>query len=249
MVPPWQMPGAVPFNSVLAIGSRHALDDVVLAHRDLAFLQSTGGTTGAPKGAMLSHGNMVANVLQVAARIGRDLQDGVETLVIPLPLVHVSAMTGALAFFSKGARAVLVANPRDMPDFLKTLVRARPTAIIGVNTLFRALLDALEDVLALHPGVREAAAIGVDNARTGEAVQVLVVRSDARLGEAELLALCRMAQQRLLKAPCPPGWRVVCPTVCTGVAGRFRADRCLRAGAIIAQAAGFSALAHRAPPR
>ncbi len=142
MVPPWQMHHTVAYNTVLATGSRHALDDVALGHSDLAFLQYTGGTTGAAKGAMLSHGNMVANVLQVAAWVGRDLQDGVETLVIPLPLFHVFALTGALAFFSKGARAVLIVNPRDMPDFLRAIKRTRPTAIIGVNTLFRSLLDA-----------------------------------------------------------------------------------------------------------
>ena len=139
MVPPWQIAGALAFNRVLAIGSRNELDDVALAHGDLAFLQYTGGNTGAPKAAMTNHGNMVANVLQVAAWIGRDLKDGVETLVIPLPLYHVFALTGTLAFFSKGVPAVLIANPHDTPDFLKTLDRARPTAIIGVSTLFSGL--------------------------------------------------------------------------------------------------------------
>ena len=109
---------------------------------DLAFLQYTGGTTGVAKGAMLSHGNMVANVLQVAAWVSPNLKDGEETVVLPLPLYHVFALTGCLSFFSKGARAVLVANPRDMPAFIKTLKASQLTAIIGVNTLFRTLLDA-----------------------------------------------------------------------------------------------------------
>jgi long-chain acyl-CoA synthetase len=91
---------------------------------------------------MLTHGNMVGNVLQVAAWMSPNLHDGEETLVIPLPLYHVFALTGALSFFSKGAQAVLIVNPRDMPAFLKTLQQTRFSAIIGVNTLFRALLDA-----------------------------------------------------------------------------------------------------------
>ena len=142
MVPPWQLPGAVNFRHALAEGRALTPGDVRLTHDDLAFLQYTGGTTGAAKGVMLSHGNMVANVLQVAAWMSPSLQDGKETLVIPLPLYHIFALTGALSFFSKGAQTVLVANPRDMPDFLKVLRASRFTAIIGVNTLFRALLDA-----------------------------------------------------------------------------------------------------------
>ena len=142
MVPPWQLPGAVNFRHALAEGRALTPGDVRLTHDDLAFLQYTGGTTGVAKGVMLSHGNMVANVLQVAAWMSPSLQDGKETLVIPLPLYHIFALTGALSFFSKGAQTVLVANPRDMPAFLKVLRASRFTAIIGVNTLFRALLDA-----------------------------------------------------------------------------------------------------------
>ncbi len=142
LVPPWQLAGAVDFNHALAAGRAQALDEVELTRDDLAFLQYTGGTTGVAKGAMLTHGNMVANVLQVAAWMSPNLNDGEETLVIPLPLYHVFALTGCLSFFSKGAQTVLVANPRDMPAFLKTLRQTRFTAIIGVNTLFRALLDA-----------------------------------------------------------------------------------------------------------
>ncbi len=141
-VPPWQLDGALDFRQVLAAGAKHSLDEVVLTHDDLAFLQYTGGTTGVAKGAMLSHGNMVANTLQVAAWMSPNLKPGEETLVIPLPLVHVFALTGALSFFGIGAKTVLVANPRDMPAFLKALKASQLSAIIGVNTLFRALLDA-----------------------------------------------------------------------------------------------------------
>ncbi len=142
LVPPWRLTGAVDFRRALAAGRSQTLDDVPLQHGDLAFLQYTGGTTGVAKGAMLSHGNMVANVLQVGAWMSPNLNDGEETLILPLPLYHVFALTGALSFFSKGAQAVLIANPRDLPAFLQVLRQTRFTAIIGVNTLFRALLDA-----------------------------------------------------------------------------------------------------------
>ena len=142
LVPPWHLPGAVDFRSALAAGRERTLDDIDLRHSDLAFLQYTGGTTGVAKGAMLSHGNMVANVLQVGAWMSPNLNDGEETLILPLPLYHVFALTGALSFFAKGAQTVLIPNPRDLPAFLKVLRHTRFTAIIGVNTLFRALLDA-----------------------------------------------------------------------------------------------------------
>ena len=141
MVPSFNLPGAVEFNDVLDAGAALALAEPALTHDDLAFLQYTGGTTGVAKGAMLTHGNMVANVLQVAAWVARDLQDGAETAVIPLPLYHVFALTCSLAFIRKGARTVLIANPRDLKAFIKTLKEVPFTAIIGVNTLFRALLD------------------------------------------------------------------------------------------------------------
>jgi len=142
LVPSWQLSGAVAFNRALAAGRAQVFEEVTLTGDDLAFLQYTGGTTGVAKGTMLTHRNMVANVLQVAAWVSPNLRDGEETVVIPLPLYHVFALTGCLSFFSKGAQTVLVANPRDMPAFIKTLRHTRFTAIIGVNTLFRAMLDA-----------------------------------------------------------------------------------------------------------
>jgi long-chain acyl-CoA synthetase len=142
MVPAWRLPGSVGWRDALAAGRKQPLDAVALGHDDLAFLQYTGGTTGVAKGAQLSHGNMVANVLQVGVWMSPNLREGEETLILPLPMYHVFALTGALSFFSQGAQAVLIANPRDMPEFLKVLGRVRFTVIIGVNTLFRSLLDA-----------------------------------------------------------------------------------------------------------
>jgi long-chain acyl-CoA synthetase len=142
MVPPWSIPGSTSFPDAMRAGRAQPLDDVPLGHEDVAFLQYTGGTTGVAKGAVLTHGNMVANVLQVAAWMARDLKDGQETVVIPLPLYHVYALTTNLVFMKLGAHCLLVTNPRDMPAFLETLRKNRFTAIIGVNTLYGALIDA-----------------------------------------------------------------------------------------------------------
>jgi long-chain acyl-CoA synthetase len=142
MVPAWRIPGAVPMPEALRAGRALALRDVPLGHDDVAFLQYTGGTTGVAKGAVLTHGNIVANVQQVAAWIARDLKEGSETAIIPLPLYHVYALTANLVFMKIGAHNILITNPRDLPSFIQTLKSLRFTAIIGVNTLYNALLNA-----------------------------------------------------------------------------------------------------------
>jgi long-chain acyl-CoA synthetase len=93
---------------------------------------------------MLTHGNLVANLQQLGAWIAQDLQDGKEVLVCPLPLYHVFALTTSLVFMKIGAHTVLVANPRDIQQLIHTMERQRFSALIGVNTLYRALLDAPE---------------------------------------------------------------------------------------------------------
>jgi long-chain acyl-CoA synthetase len=142
LVPSWTIPGAVEFNAALRAGHALSLDDEPLGHADLAFIQYTGGTTGVAKGAMLTHGNMVANVQQLAAWMAPRLLDGQEIFVCPLPLYHVYALSSSLVFMKLGALTVLVANPRDMQAFLHDLKQYPFTAIIGVSTLYRALLDA-----------------------------------------------------------------------------------------------------------
>jgi long-chain acyl-CoA synthetase len=142
MVPEWKIANAISFPAVLRLGREHALADVQLGHDDIAFLQYTGGTTGVAKGAMLTHGNMVANVLQTNAWCARDLQEGKETAIVPLPLYHVYALTMNLAFLRLGTHTVLITNPRDMPAFIDTLKKTPFTAIIGVNTLYNGLLNA-----------------------------------------------------------------------------------------------------------
>ena len=142
MVPEWHMAQTVSFNDALAAGRAHALDEVTIHLDDLAFLQYTGGTTGVAKGAMLTQANMVANLQQVAPWIARDLLDGEETALIPLPLYHVFALTVNLVFMKIGAHTVLVTNPRDIPAFVHLLKKTPITAMIGVNTLYNALLNA-----------------------------------------------------------------------------------------------------------
>jgi long-chain acyl-CoA synthetase len=142
MVPPWRLPHSVVFDHALETGRKLALDEVSITRDDIAFLQYTGGTTGVAKGAMLTHGNMVANLQQVAAWIARDLEDGKELAVIPLPLYHVFALTVNLVMMKIGAHILLVTNPRDIPAFIKDLKHNPFTVIIGVNTLYNALLNA-----------------------------------------------------------------------------------------------------------
>jgi len=142
MVPPWNIAGTTSFKAALAAGRSHSLDDVPLALDDLAFLQYTGGTTGVAKGTMLTHGNLVANLQQTAAWIARDLVDGKEIGVIPLPLYHVLALTVNLVLMKIGAHIVLITNPRDLPTFVKTLKHTPFTVLLGVNTLYGALLNS-----------------------------------------------------------------------------------------------------------
>ena len=142
LVPEWHLAKAVSFTDALAAGRAEQLDDVAIGPEDLAFLQYTGGTTGVAKGAMLTQANMVANLQQLSAWIGRDLKDGQEVAVIPLPLYHVYALTANMVFMKIGSRIELITNPRDLPAFVATLKKVPMTAMIGVNTLYSALLNA-----------------------------------------------------------------------------------------------------------
>jgi long-chain acyl-CoA synthetase len=142
MVPEWRIDAAVEFRAALEAGGRQRLRDVPLGPEDIAFLQYTGGTTGVAKGAILTHGNMVANLQQTSAWMSRVLKEGVETIVTPLPLYHIFSLTAnCLTFMKWGANNLLITNPRDIPGFIKELKRIRFTAITGVNTLFNALLN------------------------------------------------------------------------------------------------------------
>lgn len=142
MVPRWSLPGHLCFGDVLRRGVKLHAPAVQLGHDDIAFLQYTGGTTGVAKGAMLTHGNMVANALQLAAWVGDLFTAGEERIITALPLYHIFSLTvNAMFMMVFGGENILITNPRDIPAFIKTLKKNRWSAITGVNTLYNALLN------------------------------------------------------------------------------------------------------------
>ncbi|MFM8454938.1 MAG: AMP-binding protein [Gammaproteobacteria bacterium] len=113
----------------------------ILEHNDIALLQYTGGTTGTPKGAMLSHSNLMANVLQSHAWIKPLMQEGQEIIVTALPLFHVfSLMANFLLSSYLGAKNILITNPKDILGFVNIIKNFKFTAITGVSTLFAMLV-------------------------------------------------------------------------------------------------------------
>ena len=142
MVPAFQLPTAIPFKRALETGASHDFQDVETSHEDIAFLQYTGGTTGVAKGAMLTHRNMIANLLQASSWAARDFELGKEIFVTALPLYHIFSLTAGAMFAMKiGAKTLLITNPRDLPTFIKELKTEPFSFITGVNTLFNALLN------------------------------------------------------------------------------------------------------------
>lgn len=141
MIPAWEIDNTVTYSKVITEGKWQELEEVSLSHSDTAFLQYTGGTTGVSKGAELTHGNMVANLLQAGAWIGTITKEGDEAIITALPLYHIFSLTAnCLTFMKLGAENILITNPRDFTAFVKTLATTRFTSITGVNTLFNALL-------------------------------------------------------------------------------------------------------------
>ncbi len=142
MVPAYDLPRTINFQTALARGRAHGFTAVTSTKEDLAFLQYTGGTTGISKGAMLTHGNIIANVTQAHAWIRSAVREGQELIVTALPLYHVFALTANFLMFLKiGATNLLIVNPRDIPGFVKEWGQYPITVMTGVNTLFAALLN------------------------------------------------------------------------------------------------------------
>ena len=142
MIPDYNLPNTIFFNTALSIGEKAPHIKVNLTHNDLAFLQYTGGTTGVSKGAMLSHGNMIANILQASAWVKPVMLDHNDIIVTALPLYHIFSLTAnCFLFFKLGAKNLLITNPRDLPGFIKSIKKSGFTALTGVNTLFNALLN------------------------------------------------------------------------------------------------------------
>ncbi|NMQ29943.1 long-chain-fatty-acid--CoA ligase [Candidatus Accumulibacter phosphatis] len=141
MVPNWQIGKAWSFKKALADGATSEFVPVKIGPEDLAFLQYTGGTTGIAKGAMLTHGNLLANLEQVSLWISASFKEGREIAIAPLPMYHIFCLTSTLGFMKWGSLTVLIANPRDLPGLVKELGRWRFSVLTGVNTLFNALLN------------------------------------------------------------------------------------------------------------
>jgi len=141
MVPDFVIPDAVHLHDALAAGAELTFGRVEQSLDDIAFLQYTGGTTGVSKGAILTHRNMVSNLLQAYVWSRDSMKDGEEVSITALPLYHIFALTANALFAMKiGARSVLITNPRDFPAFVKTLRQEHFSIFVGINTLFNALL-------------------------------------------------------------------------------------------------------------
>mgnify|MGYP003586459427 FL=1 len=142
MVPAWRIPGAVDFGRAISQGAASGFTPVSVTQDDLAYLQYTGGTTGLSKGAMLTHGNILANLSQAHAWIKAELKEGEELVVTALPLYHIFALTANCFLFMRiGARNLLITNPRDLKSFVSDLAKYPFTVILGVNSLFNLLLN------------------------------------------------------------------------------------------------------------
>ncbi|RME18291.1 MAG: long-chain-fatty-acid--CoA ligase [Bdellovibrio sp.] len=147
MVPAYHLPRAYRFNEALSIGQEKKYVPVEVQSSDIAFLQYTGGTTGVAKGAMLTHRNIVSNILQMQAWLSPYMKADQERIITALPLYHIFSLSAnCLTFFTLGGSNFLITNPRDIDSFVKTLKKTEFTALTGVNTLFNALLN--------HPDIR-----------------------------------------------------------------------------------------------
>ena len=142
MVPAFSLPQAHKLPAVLSAGAREKFSPVECKKDDIAVLQYTGGTTGVAKGAMLTHGNLVANLLQPRPMMEDSVEEGTEVVIAPLPLYHIYSFTlNCGIMLEAGAHNVLIPNPRDIPGFVKELKNHRFTAFLGLNTLFVALCN------------------------------------------------------------------------------------------------------------
>nr|WP_279386516.1 AMP-binding protein [Motiliproteus coralliicola] len=145
MVPKYNIPGAISLNQALEQGREFDHAPANPGPEDLAILQYTGGTTGVAKGAMLTHGNLVANYLQLATHFGDFIGAKKEVFIGPLPLYHIYAFTlHCMLLLGTGNQSVLIPNPRDIPGFVKELKKWKFTGFAGLNTLFVALANNKE---------------------------------------------------------------------------------------------------------
>ena len=145
MVPAYDLPHAYSFKQALELGAGKKVTPAIATQNDVAFLQYTGGTTGVSKGAVLSHGNIIANMLQICSWMTPLLKPGQETCIAPLPMYHIFSLTvNCLAFLRYGTHNILITNPRDLPALIKDMKKHPFTLMTGVNTLFNGLLNRPE---------------------------------------------------------------------------------------------------------
>lgn len=148
-VPAFKIPGALNLLDTLKKGAGKPITAVTLQADDVAVLQYTGGTTGVAKGAMLTHRNLIANMLQCRGLFQMSLEEGKESVVAPLPLYHIYAFTvHCMVMLETGNHSILIPNPRDIPGFIKVLQKNKFSGFVGLNTLFVALCQQ-EDFRAL----------------------------------------------------------------------------------------------------
>ena len=142
MVPPFSLPNAITFKSILEDNKGKKPNKFDIDRNDIAFLQYTGGTTGLSKGAQLSHHNIVSNIMQCHSWIGNLFDQKGEIVITALPLYHIFALTiNCMLFYTTGAKNILVTNPRDMNGFMKILKKYPMNYITGVNTLFNGMMN------------------------------------------------------------------------------------------------------------
>ena len=135
------------WSEALKMGAAKTYVQPKIVRDDIAFLQYTGGTTGVSKGAVLSHANIIANVLQISAWMKPKLVAGQEIAITPLPMYHIFSLTVcSLALMRYGTQNVLITNPRDIGALIKTMKKYKFTIVTGVNTLFNAIAN--------HPKVK-----------------------------------------------------------------------------------------------
>ncbi|MBB6340513.1 long-chain acyl-CoA synthetase [Pseudomonas fluvialis] len=148
LVPAYNLPQAVSFKSVLAQAKHLAAAPFKVDSDDIAIIQYTGGTTGVAKGAMLTHGNLISNMLQMSAWLKQEGENGIpvmmegqEVMICPLPLYHIYAFTAGMCMMVNGHHSVLITNPRDTNKLIKEMSKWRFSLFLGLNTLFVSLLD------------------------------------------------------------------------------------------------------------
>lgn len=140
-IPAYHIPQALYFKDVMSDAKNFSFAPVDVSNIDIAFLQYTGGTTGISKGAVLTHRNLVANILQAHAWFKPLLTEQQEIIITALPLYHIFSLLANCLFFSEvGGFNILITNPRDIPFMISEMRKFKFTAITGVNTLFNSLL-------------------------------------------------------------------------------------------------------------